>query len=351
MSFELIIFFIMLIIIAVLSFVAPLLQSKNIFLGVRIPNILLDSDAISSFKKRYIITFSIVILLWVSTSGYLAYKYSFENIVFAIFFWFIIAYGVYIYFNKKVQKWKAEVLRNNPDLMDRQTAKIIDTSYRRERLTIKKKWYLIPFSLLLIQIIVNLMHYNKIMNIPNLFKTITSHVSISIFLVIMIVLQNYIIRNAKQNISAKKPEKSKQQNIIFRRRWSLFIFIALAVTLLCFLLLNFIKLNIIPWDYSQFEKVSVILAFIIVGGSFTLSILMGQSGSRIKIKQNETGSTYDDMDDDKHWKFGIFYYNPEDPAMFVEKRMGVGWTFNFANIKALLLVSIVVLIFILILVI
>jgi len=31
------------------------------------------------------------------------------------------------------------------------------------------------------------------------------------------------------------------------------------------------------------------------------------------------------------WKGAIFYYNPNDPALFVEKREGLGYTFNFAN--------------------
>ncbi len=31
------------------------------------------------------------------------------------------------------------------------------------------------------------------------------------------------------------------------------------------------------------------------------------------------------------WKAGIFYYNPNDPVLVVEKRAGLGWTFNFAN--------------------
>lgn len=31
------------------------------------------------------------------------------------------------------------------------------------------------------------------------------------------------------------------------------------------------------------------------------------------------------------WKWGLFYYNPGDPALFVEKKHGVGWTLNFAN--------------------
>jgi uncharacterized membrane protein len=31
------------------------------------------------------------------------------------------------------------------------------------------------------------------------------------------------------------------------------------------------------------------------------------------------------------WKAGLFYYNPNDAALFVEKREGYGYTFNFAN--------------------
>jgi uncharacterized membrane protein len=31
------------------------------------------------------------------------------------------------------------------------------------------------------------------------------------------------------------------------------------------------------------------------------------------------------------WRGGIFYYNPDDPALFVEKRVGVGYDFNFGN--------------------
>jgi uncharacterized membrane protein len=33
---------------------------------------------------------------------------------------------------------------------------------------------------------------------------------------------------------------------------------------------------------------------------------------------------------DKGWR-GIFYTNPDDPALFVPKRYGIGYTLNFAN--------------------
>lgn len=34
---------------------------------------------------------------------------------------------------------------------------------------------------------------------------------------------------------------------------------------------------------------------------------------------------------DEHWVAGVFYYNPQDPALWVEKRFGIGWTLNFAR--------------------
>jgi uncharacterized membrane protein len=38
-----------------------------------------------------------------------------------------------------------------------------------------------------------------------------------------------------------------------------------------------------------------------------------------------------DRDDDQHWKLGQFYYNKNDPALFLEKRFGIGWTVNLAR--------------------
>jgi uncharacterized membrane protein len=34
---------------------------------------------------------------------------------------------------------------------------------------------------------------------------------------------------------------------------------------------------------------------------------------------------------DSYWKAGMFYYNPDDPAILVSKRVGIGYTLNFAS--------------------
>jgi uncharacterized membrane protein len=50
----------------------------------------------------------------------------------------------------------------------------------------------------------------------------------------------------------------------------------------------------------------------------------------IANKMSELGEPMDPTPNEC-WKGGIFYYNPNDAALFVEKREGLGYTFNFAN--------------------
>jgi uncharacterized membrane protein len=38
--------------------------------------------------------------------------------------------------------------------------------------------------------------------------------------------------------------------------------------------------------------------------------------------------------DDRYWEKGIRYTNLDDPAMFVPKRFGLGWTLNFGHPQA-----------------
>ena len=50
-------------------------------------------------------------------------------------------------------------------------------------------------------------------------------------------------------------------------------------------------------------------------------------------------------DDDRYWYGGFFYNNPDDPAVFVPKRFGLGWTMNFGHPQAkLVLIGMLVLV-------
>ncbi len=41
----------------------------------------------------------------------------------------------------------------------------------------------------------------------------------------------------------------------------------------------------------------------------------------------------------QHWKALVFYYNPEDPKLFVPKRTGLPFTLNFARPAAWLVTA------------
>ncbi|HXO50875.1 MAG TPA: DUF5808 domain-containing protein, partial [Mycobacterium sp.] len=53
-----------------------------------------------------------------------------------------------------------------------------------------------------------------------------------------------------------------------------------------------------------------------------------------------TGMTH--RDDDMYWRGGLFYVNPEDHTLVVPRRFGLGWTLNFGNPTAAMLLAAVV---------
>ena len=76
---------------------------------------------------------------------------------------------------------------------------------------------------------------------------------------------------------------------------------------------------------------TLILLLIISVGVVLITIRVGQGGYRLSTGAKSSDSTDDSLvtDDDTYWKFfGSLYNNPDDPSIFVEKRVGFGWTVN-----------------------
>lgn len=46
----------------------------------------------------------------------------------------------------------------------------------------------------------------------------------------------------------------------------------------------------------------------------------------------------------EHYRLGVFYVNPEDPRLWVAKRLGVGWTLNFAQPAAYWIMALLLLV-------
>jgi uncharacterized membrane protein len=88
-------------------------------------------------------------------------------------------------------------------------------------------------------------------------------------------------------------------------------------------------------------------AIIIVTSLAMVVTLMyyGQGGTRLSYAHTSVVNDppVGDRTADDRWKWGVFYYNPDDPAFLVEKRFGLGWTWNFGHRLSWLLIPVLVL--------
>jgi uncharacterized membrane protein len=75
------------------------------------------------------------------------------------------------------------------------------------------------------------------------------------------------------------------------------------------------------------------LAVYAIGGSVWLAIRYGQGGARLEGGAAGAALT-DGLADNRLWRLGLFYVNPDDPSWLVEHRFGFGYTLNFGNPKA-----------------
>jgi uncharacterized membrane protein len=58
----------------------------------------------------------------------------------------------------------------------------------------------------------------------------------------------------------------------------------------------------------------------------------GQGGSRLRLGGPGNNAPHTvNRDDDRLYRWGLFYFNRDDPALFVPKRFGIGWTLNMAR--------------------
>lgn len=84
------------------------------------------------------------------------------------------------------------------------------------------------------------------------------------------------------------------------------------------------------FNVPRFAKLGWRAALLLIIVVFVLSLMSaGQGGTR--KSEGPEGAPVGDRTADEHWHWGLFYFNPADPALMVEKRMGIGYTLNFGN--------------------
>jgi uncharacterized membrane protein len=150
------------------------------------------------------------------------------------------------------------------------------------------------------------------------------------FLITTLVAVLYVmIGKAKQQLDYQNPDMPSEQSRRFGYIWSAYIVSASSVLILLFVPMQLYLIGVIA-DPVHIEIGMITGVGLLVISGIIVSVYTGQGGSRLKTSVSGKSVTIN-SNDDHHWKLGAFYYNPEDPALFLVKRFGIGWTLNFGH--------------------
>lgn len=334
-----------LLIILLTQILIPRITRKDILLGIKIPEGVTKTDEVKSLIKGFtkdnlIVGIPLAVIFSILT-------YYIENVnlfVYLVFLYILILFFVYLKWNKNVKELKKE---KDWGKVEKKVV-VVDTKFSKDRgkkHSISKKWFLIPITIILINIVLSLVLY------PSLPDRVPTHWNLSgevdgwmdksigvallmpftmIFLAIIIYGSYYFMLKSRAQIKSKNPELSLKKNIIFRNAWSIFFIVTLTLIEIQMTISNLQILGVIE-NSKLFGSLNFIIPGIIIVGAIGLGLVVGQGGDRLKIsedKEKDEDMEYD-IDDDKLWKLGnTIYYNPDDSSLFVEKRVGIGWTVN-----------------------
>lgn len=166
----------------------------------------------------------------------------------------------------------------------------------------------------------------------------------------------YLVIVKARGTEAGSPAATDQAKInaygVFARAWSLYVFLTLFILQGLFTWMNLIILGS-AGGMKVLTPVLLIFSLLVVVAALALGLILGQGGDRLAAKKREghEGEPAPVPDDDHKWVLGqTLYYNPQDPAVFVAKRVGIGWTVNLARFwgKILLILPLLILLMVLI---
>jgi uncharacterized membrane protein len=102
-----------------------------------------------------------------------------------------------------------------------------------------------------------------------------------------------------------------------------------------FLALSFAAISLVPFWSGRIAEYRLSLWWAALPILALLLLIFGLTSYGFR-RSSPTGKAepLGDRTPDECWKGGIIYYNPDDPALWVEKRFGIGWTVNLANPRA-----------------
>ena len=147
------------------------------------------------------------------------------------------------------------------------------------------------------------------------------------FMGLCFAFSHWTIAHSKKWAEPGAPATSALAYGLFARAQSIYLVVGGLVIAVAMIAMPLSFMNLI--SLGQAGVLVMIAALVLCIGGMAVSVVYGQAGSRV-FKRMQTSDRLL-VDDDRYWKFGVFYFNPDDASLFLPERFGVGWTLNFAR--------------------
>ncbi|MBW7458027.1 DUF1648 domain-containing protein [Paenibacillus sepulcri] len=326
---------VMYVMMGIVFMLVPLISTRVLLFGVFVPEPMRDDEAVTAVRKSYI-RMSVFIMVCAAAAGGLVgwwMKGMSEAVLLSATLVQVIGFVLSLAAShRRALRIKLEKGWEPPQ----STKRVANLNFRKGPLTIRDRWYLVHLLLIIISVIGAAVQWDSI---PD---TLTTHYNASfeadgfseksfssvfmmnitqLLLIGIFLFTNFVIRAAKQQLDPAKPDESMIKQQKFRRINSIFLYF---LSLFIVALFSYIQATILyGWSAELLMLTSLFLPLILIGCSIGLIIYLRSKG----IDQVLAAG----VSDDSHWKGGFFYHNPEDPSFIVNKRYGMGWTFNMAH--------------------
>ena len=152
-------------------------------------------------------------------------------------------------------------------------------------------------------------------------------VALEVFLAAAFAFCHWMVLRSKKGLEPGRPASSSWAYGMFAYAQTAFLLVmGLACTAACGLGMALAMIGIVSMGVAVAVIIGV--ALLCVVGDLIVGVKYGQSGSRVfRMEASDTLLS----DDDRFWKLGMLYCNPDDASLFLPQRSGIGWTVNWGR--------------------
>ncbi len=136
---------------------------------------------------------------------------------------------------------------------------------------------------------------------------------------------HWSIIHSKRPVDPEAPATSALAYGQFARAQSI-VMLAGGLLLSCVIGVTFFLSSLGTIQLGTAGTIVMAASLLFVVPEIWVSLHYGQAGGRLAGELRSSDGIA--RDDDRYWVLGIFYFNRDDPSIFVPKRFGSGWTLN-----------------------